>query len=222
MNCPSCGAKIDIVPWIITYTCPYCNTISFFDKEELKNTWEKSEIIPFPTTFDYWKTYFAIKNKTSNDIINWKKVTYLSEEEFSKLSKKEFLAKFYVFWHIRYTTDTSFYDKFFLRILDDNLKLDRNKNLIVEEDEWQIKLYYIDKVEDKWFFDEMFKWPNISKDGYFIQEKWVQKIEWFVWWIPFDFVGVKENRYLNLVWSWGKNYLLENYNKGEILFAEWL
>jgi hypothetical protein len=33
--------------------------------------------------------------------------------------------------------------------LDSKLSLDKNKNLIAEEDEGQIKLYYSDNLEDK-------------------------------------------------------------------------
>jgi len=222
MHCPSCGNKIEIFPWITNYVCPYCWTISLFKHDILKDTWEKSEIIPFPTTFEYWKTYFAISSKDSNDIINWKQVDWFNEKEFNDKKLNDYLVKVYVFWHIRYHSEWSIYDKFFLRILDDKLKLDKNKNLIVEEDEWQIKLYYIDTLEDKWFFEEIFNTKEVNKNWLFIQEKWIQEIEWFEWWIPFDILNIKESKYLNLVKKWWKNILIENFWNWSILYWEWL
>lgn len=220
MNCPSCGAKIEFVPWMLTYACPYCGTISFFEKDILKETWQKSEIVPFPTTFEYWKNYFAVSSNDSNDKV-WKYlVDWLSEKEFSDKKLNDYLLKVYVFGHIRYTNEWSFYDKFFLRILDDKLKLDRNKNLIAEEDEWQIKLFYVEVLEDNWLFDDLFNFNWPYKDGFFIQEKWMQNIEWFEWWMPFNILNVKQSKYLNLVKKWWNNILIENYWNGNILFGE--
>ncbi len=222
MNCPSCWAKIEIIPWITNYVCPYCGTISLFEHDVLQSTWEKSEIIPFPTTFEYGKTYFAIKSKDSNDTINWKQVDWLSEKEFSDQKLSDYLVKVYIFWHIRNHSEWSIYDKFFLRILDDKLELDRAKNLISEEDEWQIKLYYVDTLEDKWFFEELFNTNEPYKNGLFIQEKWIQTIEWFEWWIPFDVLNAKQSKYLNLVKKWWKNILIENYLNWNVLYWEWI
>jgi len=220
LTCPSCWAKINIVPGIISYVCSYCNTISLFERQTLTSTWEKSEIISFPTTIEYGKTIFAVKNNNSNDEIIWQKVEYFSEKEFNDKNLKDYLVKFYVYWHIRYTTDTSFFDKFFLRILDTELKLDKNKDIIAEEDEGQIKLYYAEKLEDKWFFEKLFNSNKVNEEGFFIQEKWIQNIEWFEWWLPFEITWVKTSKYLNLVWPWPKNYLIENYGNWEILFGE--
>jgi len=222
LTCPSCWAKIDIVPWIVSYVCPYCNTILLFERQELKSTWEKSEIVPFPTTLKYWQTVFAVKNNDSNDQILWKKVGYFSEEEFNDKKLSNYLAKFYVYGHVRYITDNSFYDKFFLRVLDSKLDIKKDKDLIAEEDEWQIKLYYLEKLEDKWFFEKLFNTDKVNEEGFFIQEKWIQNIEWFEWWLPFEITWVKNSKYLNLVWPWPKNYLVENLWNWEILFWEWL
>jgi len=220
MNCPSCGSEIKIVPWITNYVCPYCGTISLFERDILKSTWEKSEIIPFPTTFEYGKIYFAVKSKDSNDML-WKySVDWLNEKELNDKKIEEYLLKIYIFGHIRYHSEGSIYDKFFLRILSDKLELDRNKNLIAEEDEWQIKLYYIETLEDKWFFEELFNTNEPYKNGLFIQEKWIQEVEWFEWWIPFDVLNVKQSKYLNLVKKWWNNILIENYWNGNILFGE--
>jgi len=222
LTCPSCWAKVDVVPWIINYVCSYCNTILLFERQELKSTWEKSEIVPFPTTLRYWQTIFAVKNNESNDEILWKKVEYLSEKEFNEKNLKDYLAKFYVYGHIRYITDTSFYDKFFLRVLDSKININKNKDLIAEEDEGQIKLYYLDKLEDKWFFDKLFNSNKVNEEGFFIQEKWIQNIEWFEGWLPFEVTWIKTSKYLNLVWPGPKNYLVENYWNWIILFWEWL
>jgi DNA-directed RNA polymerase subunit RPC12/RpoP len=218
-NCPSCWAKVDIYPGIITYVCPYCNTILFFEQDELKGTGEKSQIVPFPTTLKTWEVFFTVKSKKSNDEIAGQKVEYLSEKEFNEKLIKTYLAKFYVAGHIRYLTENSMYDKFILRILDDTLDLYKNKNLIAEEDEWQIKLYYLEKFEDERFFDEIYNYKGVNKNGYFIQEKWEQKIEWFEWSFQFDILWIKTSKYLNLVWPGPKNFLIEKYNNWKILFG---
>ena len=222
ISCPSCWAKVNIVPGIVSYVCPYCNTISLFERETLTSTWEKSEIVPFPTTFKYWQNMFAISSSNSNDEILWQKVEYVSEKEFNDKKINDYLIKFYVYGHIRYITDSSFFDKFLLRILDTKMDIDKNKKLIAEEDEGQIKLYYLEKLEDKWFFDRLFGSENVNEEDFFIQEKWIQKIEGFTWWIDFNILQVKESRYLNLVWPWPKNYLVEDYWNEEILFWEWI
>jgi hypothetical protein len=36
---------------------------------------------------------------------------------------------------VRYVTENSFYNKFFLRVLDSKINLDKEKTLIAEEDE---------------------------------------------------------------------------------------
>jgi len=222
-NCPSCWAEITIFPWIVSYVCNYCNTILLFQNSILSWTWEKSEIIPFPTTLKVNWIFYAIKKSESNSLIKNIPVMYLSEQDFSNKWSKDFLAKFYVYWNIRYIWN-SIYNKFFLRILDDNIWLDKNKSLIAEEDEWQIKLFYVEKLEDKWFFDELYNSSNVYKNWFFIQEKWVQNIEWFSWWINFNILNVKESKYLNLVWykswDWVKNFLVEKYTNWEILYWE--
>ncbi len=222
MNCPSCGAKVEFVPWMLTYACPYCGTISFFEKDVLKETWEKTEIVPFPTTFEYWKNYFAVKSNDNNDKIVWKQVDWLSEKEYNNKKLDSYLVKVYVFWHIRYTNEWSFYDKFFLRVLDDKLSLDRNRNLLAEEDEGQIKLYYAEKETADGTFDEIFDYNWPYKNWFFIQEKWIQQIEWFEWSFPIDILWIKTSKYLNLVWTWWKNILLEKYDNWNILYCEGL
>ena len=222
MNCPSCGAKVEFVPWMLTYACPYCGTISFFEKDVLKETWEKTEIVPFPTTFEYWKNYFAVKSNDNNDTIVWKQVDWLSEKEYNDKKLDSYLVKVYVFWHIRYTNEWSFYDKFFLRVLDDKLSLDRNRNLLAEEDEGQIKLYYAEKETADGTFDEIFDYNWPYKNWFFIQEKWIQQIEWFEWSFPIDILWIKTSKYLNLVWTWWKNILLEKYDNWNILYCEGL
>ena len=80
----------------------------------------------------------------------------------------------------------------------------------------------METLDDEWFFDEIYNYEWINKNGYFIQEKWEQTIEWFSWWIPFDIVWVKKSKYLNLVWPGPRNYLVEKYGEGKIIFGEWL
>ena len=218
-TCPSCGAKIKLYPGIISYVCEYCNTILFFENEEIKASNEKSVIVPFPTTLEEGKIYFSVGNKDSNDEIGWYKVEYLSEEEFTKQRQKNYLAKFYVWGMVRYVTENSFYNKFFLRVLDSKINLDKEKTLIAEEDEWQIKLYYLEDVEDEWFFEELYSTNEVNRKWFFIQEKWEQTIEWFSGWIPFDIVWVKKSKYLNLVWPGPKNYLVEKYGAGKVIFG---
>ena len=219
MNCPSCWAKIDIEPWMVNYVCPYCKNVLMFEHEKLETTWEKSEIVPYPTTFEYWKIFYVIEEKNSNDIMLWKNVEYISEKDFNDKKLTKFLTKFYVYGQIRYVNEASMYNKFFLRILDDKIWLDKNKKLFAEEDEGQIKLYYLDIVEKDGSFDKIFSSDKEFVDWFFVQEKWIQNIEWFLWWFDFEIINVKQTRYLNLIWNWWKNILLEEY-PNNILYGE--
>ena len=214
MNCPSCWAKIEIEPWIVSYVCPYCKTISLFEHETLVSTGEKSEVTPFPTTLKYGKTFYVVKEKDSNNKIKWKNVEYLSEQEFSS-KKTSYLLKFYVYAHIRYRSENGIYDKFFLRILDDELGLDRWKDLFIEEDEGQLKAYYLDFVEKDGTFDKIYNSNDAYVNWFFVQEKWIQQIEGFEWSFKFNIVWVKQTKYLNLINNW--NFLLEEY-PDKILF----
>ncbi len=220
-NCPSCGAKIQIVPGIITYVCPYCNTILTFQQEELATTGGKSQIIPFPTTFKVNEIFYAIKDSSSNDEIAWIKVKWLSEKEYTQLKPKSYIGKFQVIWQIRYNTENALYDKFFLRILDDKTWLDKNKILLAEEDEWQILLYYVENVEDKWTFDKFYNLKNPVINWFFIQEVWVQQVEGFNWAIPLtNILWVKASKYVNMISPGIKKIVMEKYDNGAFLYAE--
>jgi LSD1 subclass zinc finger protein len=36
MNCPSCGAPLDVLPGTVEVVCPYCNTLILLQKEKIE------------------------------------------------------------------------------------------------------------------------------------------------------------------------------------------
>ena len=223
ITCPSCWAKLDISPGIVAYVCEYCKTILLIDKEEITATDSKSNIIPFPTKLSYWKVFFIINSENSSSSLSNYWVDYISEQEFNKKKYSDYLAKIYVSGHIRYLTDTSFYDKFFIRVLDTNLDFLKNQSkLFVEEDEGQLKLYKYDFASADGTFDKIYNFSGLYTDWYFIQEKWQQNIEGFEGGFDFDIVGIKKSKYLNLVSENKSKILLEKLNDLTILVAQGL
>ena len=199
--CPSCWASLEVSVWLISTVCKYCNTISLVERNMLINTWEKSFIMPFPTVFEVGKYFFAVDDTSSNDKIWNIKVLYISEEEYNK-NYTQYRAKFYVYGQIRYTNDGWFWDDFFVRIIDDTLKLDKNKDYILWENQWLINLYFIKKIYTDISQNVFNNEAGNNWTWYFIQEVWTTTIEWFQGSFPF-LVSIKDNsKYINLLKEW--------------------
>jgi len=201
ITCPSCWAHYKIEPWMLSVVCKYCNTIIKIERNEVVATWEKSIILPFPTTFEVGKYFYAVKDKTSNDKLFWENVAYLSDEEFYKKNLKDFLIKIYVYGQIRYTNDGGFWDDWFVRIVKTTKNIDTNKEFVIKENEWIISMQYITDIKEKNYSDVLDKSVWTSYNWYFIQEKWIAKIEWFKWDFPFYIDSNKNSKYSILVWE---------------------
>lgn len=220
LNCPSCWSNLEIIPWLLSTVCKYCKTISMIERDHLVSTWEKSLIMPFPTVFWVGAYFYAILDETSNDKINWKKVTYISEQDFNKQNLKDYLLKIYVYGQIRYINDWWFFDDFFVRIIDDKFWFDKNKEYILGENWWIINLYIIQKIYT-WVNESIFDSKTWTTwNNYFVQEVWNTQIEWFEWSFPFC-VGVKDNnKYINLLKDWKQTQFKSIWN--DILQFSWV
>jgi len=209
-NCPSCGAPLKIIPGAIEIVCPYCNTILLIQRWIIENTWEKSILIPFPTTFKIWEYFFAIEDNTSNDEIFWKKVKRLTEKEIRENNITNYITKIYVYWHISVQNNAWIWDKWFVNIIDWQSK----GKIMLEEDEWLITAYerkHIKQNDD--FFNQLYEKfynQNIMSDNwFFLNEVWQAQINWFEW--QYEFIIWK--KYLKYIkWTLqNKITLLENY-----------
>ena len=219
LTCPSCWYSLDVKVWLVSTVCKYCNTISMIERDSLVSTWEKSFIMPFPTVFEEGKYFFAVIDNTSNDKILDKKVLYVWEEEFSK-NTWDYLVKFYVYGQIRYTNDWGFFDDFFVRIIDDKINLDRNKEYILWENEWLINLLIIKKIHTDINQDVFESTAWNTWNNYFVQEVWNTNIEWFSGSFPF-IVSVKDkSKYINLLKDWKHFQLKSIWN--EIIEFSWV
>lgn len=199
LSCPSCWATLDVSVWLISTVCKYCNTISMIERDWLVSTGEKSFIMPFPTVFEVGKYFFAVTDSTSNDVISWKKVLYISEQEYNETKKEEYVAKFYVYGQIRYTNDWGFWDDFFVRVIDDKLSLDKNREYILWENEGLISLYTIKKIHSDVNQNVFDNQVGMSWNGFFVQESGVTTIEWFNGSFPFV-VSIKDSsKYITLL-----------------------
>ncbi|MDD5769855.1 MAG: hypothetical protein PHE25_02715 [Candidatus Gracilibacteria bacterium] len=198
LTCPSCGSSLGISVGLVSTVCPYCNTISMIDRNNLVSTGEKSFIMPFPTVFEVGKYFFAISDLTSNDKIGDKKVLYIGEEEYNK-NYTEYLAKFYVYGQVRYTSDGGFFDDFFVRIIDDKFNLDKNKQYILGENEGLINLFFIKKIHTDVPQNVFESSVGGTWNSFFVQENGTTTIEGFNGSFPFV-VSVKDSsKYITLL-----------------------
>ncbi len=214
-NCPSCWAPLEILPGSIEIVCSYCKTILFIERWVIKNTWEKSMIVPFPTIFSIGKYFFAVEESNSNDKIFWKSIEWLSEKEFRDNNYEDYIAKIYVYWHIRCTNDAWFWDKWFADIIYWKEK----GKVMIEEDEWLISVYkrinsniHVNNFEK--IYDNFINWNLNSIDWYFINEAGIANIEWFEWQYDF-FIWKKQLKYIKLIKS--QNIYLWEYYWNNIL-----
>lgn len=199
LKCPSCWASLELSVWLLSTVCQYCNTISLIERDTLVSTGEKSFIMPFPTVFEVGKYFYAVADSTSNDVISGKKVLYMSEQEYSESKREDFLAKLYVYGQIRYTNDGGFWDDFFVRVIDDKLSLDKNREYILWENEGLITLYTIKTIHTDVPQNVFEISPGNTWNGFFVQESGTTTIEWFHGSFPF-LVSVKDSsKYVNLL-----------------------
>lgn len=199
ITCPSCWARHNIQAGMLSVVCEYCNNIMKIERDEVVETWQKSFILPFPTVFDVWKYFYVIENKKSNDKLFWKNVEYISDKELYERKLKDYIAKLYVYWQIRYTNDGWFWDDWFVRILENKKDIDRNKNFVIKENEWLINIQYISKIQEDINHEIFSKSVWLSYNGYFIQEIWTASIEWFKWDFPFFVDNQDNSKYVDLV-----------------------
>lgn len=207
LSCPSCWASLDFSVWMLSNVCNYCKTILLIDRWVYVNTWEKTFIMPFPTIFKVWKYFYAIQNNSSNDTILWKKVLYVSEEEFKKSWQRDFLLKIYISGQIRYVSDGWFFDDYFIKIIDSNLGLDINKNYTLTENEWLIVFSYVKNIYTD-ISQEIFESPVWTIcNNYFLQEQWKLNLEWFEWSFPFLISSKDVSKYVILLKDWKQTSL---------------
>lgn len=185
--------------WLLSIVCNYCNTISFVQRETLVTTGSKSFIIPFPTVFEVWKVFYAVQNNSSNDKIWNKNVEYISQQEFTNSSSKEFLIKLFVYWQMRYSNDAGFWDDFFVRIVDSTIEFNKNIDYVIWENEWLINLYSFKRKEQTSWDDIFNRTVWTIWNWYFIQEVWDMDFEWFSWSFPFLATDSKSIKYINLL-----------------------
>jgi len=199
ITCPSCWAKHTIQPGMLSVVCEYCNAIIKIERKQVVETWEKSLILPFPTTFEAWKYFYVIKDNNSNDKLFSKNVSYISDKELYERKFKDFLMKIYVFWQIRYTNDGGFWDDWFVKIIESKQHIDKNKDFVIKEDEWLINMQYITDIKKSKNHEIFSKSAWLSYNWYFIQEIWTASIEWFKWDFPFYISNQNDSKYVILV-----------------------
>lgn len=220
LNCPGCGAWLDITMWAVSLVCPYCKTILLVERWNLVNTGEKSSIMPFPTVFSVGKYFYAIKDSASNDSFAGEKVCYQSEEDFRSTGNTDFVLKIYVYGQVRYVNDGGFWDDYFVRIIESKKEIDKNKEYILSENEGLIQLSFIKKIHTD-VPQNVFDTPVWNTwNGFFVQESGTTQIEGFEWNFPFQVSAKDSSKYVILLKD-GKTAALKSIGN-DVLEYSWL
>ena len=209
ITCPSCWNRIEVLPWTVEVVCPYCNTAILIQRDKIETIWKQTAIVPFPTTFEIWKYFYAVEDKNSNDVIWDYKVRWLSEEDKYKFKIEKFIVKVYISGHIRCMNDSGFWDKWFGFVIDDKLSLFENKNVMIQEDEGLIAVFNItDEKIDNTKFEKLFENVGNVVDWYFVNEAGVCNIEWIEWQFSYPILW-KQIKYVDIL-RWKEYNLVEN------------
>jgi len=219
INCPSCWNKIEVLPWAVQVVCPYCNTIILIEREKIEAIWKQSPIVPFPTMFSVWKYFYAVEDKNSNDVLRGINVKWFSEEDFYKEKLSSYLVKIYISWHIRCMNDSGFWDKWLGFVVDDKKSFFKDKNIMIQEDEWLITAFnVIDADFVRWNFEKFYQnvWDVI--DWYFVVESWICNVEGLEWQFNYPFLWEKI-QYVDLK-KGNDYYLVEKIDSNILVFKK--
>ena len=218
MNCPSCWAPLEVLPWAVEVVCSYCNTILLIQRDSIDVIWKQAPIVPFPTTFSIWKYFYAVEDNSSNDVIDGFKVSWLSDEEVYKSKVDNWLVKVYISWHIRCMNASWFWEKWFWWVVKDRKGIFENKDIMIQEDEGLITVFNVNsdlKIDDL-KFKNLYQKVGSVVDGYFVVESWICKIEGIEWQFNYPIYGDKIE-YIDLK-KWADHYLVEKTNTNVLVF----
>ncbi len=201
-NCVHCGAPHNILPGTKQLVCSYCKTVLFFRHDVLQTDWVKWWVLPFPTMFAIGKKYYVVLDNTSLHTIANKNIRYYNEQEWAKIwqqNTNKLLMELYVYGHCRLVNDGGFWEQRFVRPLsvDAQIIIPKQKDLLLEEDEWQITMYAVSSITEVWSNHAVQKNSTLL-DWMFVQDSGTAQLEWWEWQLLFAFDTSKHITYYRL------------------------